>query len=337
MNVKRYITFPGCIIMHKKNGFISMSTIYVFFFIFLLLLLLILSSYANNRQTLSKYKNHIKESYLEETFCSSITNFANYLLCISKNHSNNIFLEDDGNFHYEGENPNNYVEFGINTTNNKWRIIGVYELDDSSYVKLLNRTFLKTNNNYIYMGMTVPRFGNTVLYANVISTYNGTFIQNSNNQSKLAAKFTFPYIPDTANANYSSNHSSFDFYNFFFSGSYQYDDTLMSLLYPSDYGYAVKASDCSRETPLSNYSNRTCHEENWIFKDFIDDVYSKDSSAFEWFLTNSVDPYVLLNGGNVFRYGYGNSDGYVQTAIYLKSDVVFSGGSGTEADPYIIN
>ena len=46
--------------MKKKNGFISVSSIYAFLIIFLLLMSLIILKYANNRVTLEKYKLDIK-------------------------------------------------------------------------------------------------------------------------------------------------------------------------------------------------------------------------------------------------------------------------------------
>ena len=95
-------------------------------------------------------------------------------------------------------------------------------------------------------------------------------------------------------------------------------------MYASDYGYA--ASPSAWTTNLSNYSNSTIPENNWLFM-----------GLNEWLIT----PFSSLSSCvfDVFYMGFlVNSDANLGDAVrptfHLKSTVTLASGSGTISDPY---
>ncbi len=110
-------------------------------------------------------------------------------------------------------------------------------------------------------------------------------------------------------------------------------DGKVGLMYPSDYGFATDLTICSQT--LYNYSNSAdsyaCRAKDWLF----------DSSKYQWTLSphgasdyarNVFDMYndgTLSSGGASLGYA-------VRPAIYLKSDVVITGGNGSEDNPYVL-
>ena len=101
-------------------------------------------------------------------------------------------------------------------------------------------------------------------------------------------------------------------------------DGKIALIYLSDYGYSSTDPTCRSELSSSN-----CKNENWLF-------YSSD----QWTLSPhsgfaiSVFDVGWYGGavGNVTR----NKNG-VRPALFLKSDVVITGGTGDEKDPYTVS
>ena len=100
-------------------------------------------------------------------------------------------------------------------------------------------------------------------------------------------------------------------------------DGKIALMYPSDYGYASTDTTCRSELSSSN-----CKNGNWLFNSAMQWTLSPSSSyAYSVFLVDSG----WSVGG--FR-TYGNHG--VRPALFLKSDVVIAGGTGTESAPYTI-
>ena len=101
-------------------------------------------------------------------------------------------------------------------------------------------------------------------------------------------------------------------------------DGKIALMYPSDYGYASTNQICRSDLSLTN-----CKNENWLF-----------NNEYQWTLT----PYLIYASGvkNIEQTGRISSysadyDNGVRPTLFLKSDVVIAGGTGTERDPFIIN
>ena len=102
----------------------------------------------------------------------------------------------------------------------------------------------------------------------------------------------------------------------------------VGLMYPSDYGYAADLSICG-DNKLAY--NATCRATDWL----------QDSSNIQW----SITPFVIsdesrdvvtINTSGVLSYNISAYVDMVRSAVYLKSNVNFVSGTGTENDPYIL-
>jgi len=107
----------------------------------------------------------------------------------------------------------------------------------------------------------------------------------------------------------------------------------IGLMYPSDYGYSVLASDgsttCSRTgVNLSSYNTAACGGKAWMLQ-----------NGYEWTITPNSSYaynvwYVYSNGGVIYfsaYYGYA-----VRPVLYLSSSVYIVQGSGTKSNPYVL-
>ena len=101
----------------------------------------------------------------------------------------------------------------------------------------------------------------------------------------------------------------------------------VGLMYVSDYGYA--ASPENWQTTLQNYDGEEVINNNWLFM-----------GLWEWSITRSSDSTSLVFGvdasGDVYYY-FRVNDGYVvRPVFYLKSDVEYVSGDGTQQNPFRI-
>lgn len=110
-----------------------------------------------------------------------------------------------------------------------------------------------------------------------------------------------------------------------------YWDGKIGLMYPSDYGYASTDTTCRENMSSAIDDNASyCKNNNWLY---IEDDY-------QWTLSPSI--YAENSGKGVHPNGHvqnfwNSSDLRVRPTIYLKSDVMISGGTGSEKDPYEIS
>ena len=106
----------------------------------------------------------------------------------------------------------------------------------------------------------------------------------------------------------------------------------VGLMYPSDYGYAVLASDCARTITPEKYTEpAACHDNNWLFQ---------GSNIRQWLISPGVsfNNYAFIvhaNGYATHMYIVTVSVSY-SPVMALKSDVIVR-GSGTQSDPYVMN
>ena len=108
----------------------------------------------------------------------------------------------------------------------------------------------------------------------------------------------------------------------------------VGLIYPSDYGYATDLSTCAKT--LLNYSNSSnsyaCRAKDWLY----------NSSFTQWTISPRANSSVAYSVFNVAGHG-GLNDIYayygyrVRPAVYLKATARIASGTGTYADPYVIN
>ena len=107
------------------------------------------------------------------------------------------------------------------------------------------------------------------------------------------------------------------------STEYQYDyGPKIGLMYVSDCGYAADPSYWT--TTMSQYSY-TCAS-NWMYCGEYEWTMVQDSSTAGAFYADLFDS---NNGSKIQTYA-------VRPVFYLKSDVIYVSGSGTQTDPYRI-
>jgi len=103
----------------------------------------------------------------------------------------------------------------------------------------------------------------------------------------------------------------------------------VGLLYPSDYGFSVRSVSCVRTTNLSVYGTLECGSQSWLFH------------GGEWFLTpfptSANEVFIQSQFGNGALITGVSSLGFVvRPTLYLKSEVMYLAGEGTESNPHVI-
>ena len=123
------------------------------------------------------------------------------------------------------------------------------------------------------------------------------------------------------------------------SGTAYYNDTnpnnwvgKLGLMYVSDYGYA--SSNCNNSTNLES-----CNNQNWLNNIISLNTNYPDS----WTITASLEDYYRRTVSSFYVNNQGVSDMYVCgmdsgkqifPTVYLKSNVLITGGDGTSSNPY---
>ena len=249
---------------------------------------------------------------------------------------------NENGYRYEGTDPNNYIQMEkIDGTTEMWRIIGLFpdgangediiRVRKVGYEKAAYDSTNKTNH-----------WPKTTLYTTLSSTYSLTNYKNTVNYkmylggASSVPGYTSQDLYDMErmlNSKGTAGKTSQDSYSSTttFTGS-------VGLMYPSDYGYAVLASDCARNIQSYNYDRTSsCYINNWLFQ---------GSSTWQWaispnsFYANSAF-HVLSSGLVFYNYGGGNFNhmisfsGSYSPVMALKSDVYVT-GSGTQSDPYVM-
>lgn len=231
----------------------------------------------------------------------------------------------DNNLRYVGKNPCNYVLFN----GEKWRIIGVFNnivnenKDAFARVKiirsepLLSTKWSDDNNNDWEK-------------ASLNTTLNTTFYSSLSASSKSMIEKSLWYLGGTDNESYASNKLYKQERNQesrFTRKSRLY--SFIALPYPSDYAFAVggaKRNDCLN-TNVSQFTNNNCYTNDYLYT-------NKDY----WFLTpNNGNKNTVFKTKSVASYVNSNSSYYVYPTLYLKANVLYSGGTGSFNKPYTIN
>ena len=129
----------------------------------------------------------------------------------------------------------------------------------------------------------------------------------------------------------------------------------VGLMYPSDYVYATSGStSISRETCITGKTSGD--NSNWYYwtgtvgdsrngGPCAQNDYLFDSSHWQWTITpysGNSDYVFYVNGDGYVHYHYAiyadntYGTGGVRPAVFLKSSISISGGSGTASDPYTL-
>ena len=272
---------------------------------------------------------------------------------------------DDQNLRYVGSNPNNYISFN----NETWRIIGlfdVYNNDTNTTEKLIKIIRNEALGNYswdtsessINSGYGINEWSQADLmkelnndYLDTSKTSGTTTWYNGSNNIKngsydYSKNIKSGYIDKIANVRWnlggisSSSNSTKTFYTLERGTTHVSNPAdgitrtntwngKIALMYPSDYGYASTDTDC--RSNLSFYANSvySCKKNNWL-----------SNSDYQWTLStvsgNAYSVFNVYSGGNVGTY-YAYFTNGVRPALFLKSDVLITGGTGESIEKaYVI-
>ena len=270
--------------------------------------------------------------------CSTGTNLAT---CIRSQYtsqgSNGIYYHTsslansaaDNSYRYAGANPNNYVCFGDDCSDedNLYRIIGVF----GSEVKLIKSTRYGS-----YAWESDLEQGNTwdsSTKPDIRNTLNTTFLNSLSStwQNKIA---THAFKVGGGSYTYLRNGTAETAYNYEVgaNSSSTTDSMKIGLMYLSDYYYG--ATNTYWTYPGNNSSGndyRQAINDNWLYLGSNEWTISRnsDNSYFVFSVSASgfvYDDYIVMNSAFVVR-----------PSFYLESSVNYVSGSGSSADPIRIS
>ena len=241
---------------------------------------------------------------------------------------------NENGYRYEGTNPNNYIQMEkTDGTKEMWRIIGLFPDGESGEDVIRVRKVGYENSQYD--SNSTNHLPKTTLYTTLSSTYSLTNYKNTVNYKM--------YLGGASDV---SSYTSQDLYDMermlnskgtvggTSSTSYNSTTTFtgsVGLMYPSDYGYRVLASDCVRTIKLYNYGTSAtfaCRDNNWLYQEgqWLISPYSSEA-GYSFFVGN---------GGYLFHYVDVTDSHPFSPVMALKPDVLVT-GSGTQSDPYVMN
>ncbi|MDD4795766.1 MAG: DUF6273 domain-containing protein, partial [Bacilli bacterium] len=185
----------------------------------------------------------------------------NHIISLAHNSSETGVYNENG-YRYQGLNPDNYVSFN----GESWRIIGVF--DDSTHgiagenlVKIIRADSI---GDYAWDSNYTNDWNNSSLKAYL----NGDYYNNLNQVSKsLIENVTWKLGGyDDRNTTTSSLAYTAERGTTVLSGRPTEGTGYIGLMYPSDYGYAVINTSCSRTKTLYDYYDYDeCHNQNWLY------------------------------------------------------------------------
>ena len=259
----------------------------------------------------------------------------------------------DNSYRYAGasDQVNNFVCFGSTTspcpTDNLYRIIGVID----GKVKLIkydyaNSNLLGTDGDYNGSGTPSSSYykGSLTSIDKYYWNYKATNSASSNWSSSLLNKtnlntnylnnigMTWSNMIEDATwkvSGHTTNHvTPSEMYTKEITNAtrtYEPSDgtSKIGLVYASDYGFAASPSAWTKT--LDYYDGTSIKTINWMYMGF-----------FEWTLTpHSSSYYVfsLTSYGNLLSYSNATFDCGTRPVMYLKSSVLYAGGSGTKDSP----
>ena len=283
--------------------------------------------------------------------------------------SNGLEIDEttDKNLRYVGATPKNYISFNGET----WRIIGVFNnvttIDEQgnekteSLVKIIRNDSLgsyswDSSESTINSGWGVNEWSQADLMTELNTDYINqnppsptTLWYNGKNNAKNGSydygkNIKSSWLDKVANVRW--NLGGYNTYSVSALNMYNAErgtlhisnpsdgktrtntwDGKIALMYPSDYGYASTGAACRNS--LYGCDDADSKANNWLF-----------NSAYQWTLSpysGTVLSVFHVNSRGRVGYSSANSAYGVRPALFLKSDVVIAGGTGTESDPYEIS
>ena len=310
---------------------------------------------ADGRWLYDEWKLAIENITSDDVTCdinfSTITktNLNDYIISLAGSAQGTGQVVNENGYRYEGKNPNNYIWFN----NEYWRIIGVF---DSASHGQSNKNLVKIIRADVLDGLAWDKSNtNNWNTSSLKSLLNGAYYKAEDGTS---SGYCYGYSTTaTANCDYtkkgiqsgyrsmiakvtwhlggysSTSATTSAFYGYergttVYSGRPTSTTGYIGLMYPSDYGYSVLSSSCTRTTNLGSYNSAKCAGQSWLY-----------GKGYEWTLTpsssNSFSVFNLSNNGYLASsgalFGYGS-----RPVLYLDASVYKIDGDGSLNNPYIV-
>ena len=255
----------------------------------------------------------------------------------------------ENGYRYQGEDPNNYIRFN----NELWRIIGVF--DETSHGQTGEYLTKIIRNDSIGGYPWDINNSNDWTTASLNKLLNGPYYDyDAEGNDAIISENCYKNVYDTeyisGNCDYSvigiqdeyrsmvknvtwflggGDGNAQTFYTNERSGSTT--TGYIGLMYPSDYGYSVIASDsCSRNTGLESYNTEACGGNSWFLKTTYDWTITPHPSNLNYVFSLY---YSGILSSLYAYYGFATP----RPVLYLNSNVYITSGTGTSSDPYTIN
>jgi len=254
----------------------------------------------------------------------------------------------DGNIHYYGATPKNYVTFNEETAG--WRILGVYTVDGEKRIKLVRTTSIGNYSwNYYTSSYDLNDWTTARLMKLLNSGYEseevgGSLYWNSergNCHNGINNQTTPCDFESTGLTSEAKNMIAYSMFNI---GGHNTADVTaivmadkeksktwegyVGVMTASDYGYASDLSVCTKT--LSNYNTDTnCTGTNCLF----------NSSYTDWLLPYNTDSdgiaFYRLKTGDIYFWNLAYIANGVRPVVYLDSSVSITGdGDGSSSAPF---
>ena len=268
----------------------------------------------------------------------------------------------DHNLRYSGANPNNYVKFNDET----WRVIGIF----GNNIKIIRNAKLgnlswDSSDSSINMGYGINEWSVSDLKGYLNTKYYGgsdvTCYKSSKNATTTCPAASLNETAKSMIDNHTWNTGAIGYssatYNKTLGTIASYnaergtvngkictsctDDTItrttswtgyIGLPYITDYAYASSEATCQTDMRTLDANNKfICKNNNWMHSGTsmwaLSPASRSDTSSYVW---------RIYNDGSVDS-GNASVSMPVYPALYLKSGVKITGGSGTSTDPYILS
>lgn len=274
-------------------------------------------------------------------------------IVVKLNKKQGIVYDNNGDYRYYGNNPNNYIEFN----NELWRIISISNVKDSSsstldkIVKIIRddatlRYSFDSSDSSVNNGNGVNDWGKSDLMMELNNLYyngkSGDCYVGGNNK-KEKCDFSEIGLNDTSRKliidtlYYMGNNDIKGDLKIYANGYYNIEREgtgwtgKVGIMNASDYLYASDLSLC--KNTVDNYSSDVNCYNNWLF--------NKEGDQYVLFVDNGTsNGYVLSSSGNIEKVtednGYVSQARIIRPVLYLKSDVVVVSGEGTRNKPYVL-
>ena len=269
----------------------------------------------------------------------------NKITDLSKSTSSNLKTDDFSNIRYIGSNPSNYVYFNCSDYNNptsstceKWRIIGLMKniKDESGTTSDLVKIIRDTTMSSVKYGIT--------------NNFSGSKMQttlNSSLKNDATKNLTVNAVWSLGGA--STVKTPYEMYSIergttVYGSNAKTITTRVGLMYPSDYGYATSGSVlnslemCSKTNMDKWTTYPNCAKNDWLANS---GTYPQLTMTH--YTGNSYIMYSVYTSGEIGTTLTQRADGEenpyndAKPAVYLKANLVVSGGTGSTYSPYTLS